>query len=75
MNALTGQAEFNGTSIVDVTDPKAPKYLHHVPGEEALRSRGAQMMRICSGKGLSKGDPNHSTCCACSAIRRTRYGM
>ena len=27
-NPLTGQAEFNGTSIVDVTDPKAPKYLY-----------------------------------------------
>src|SRR5437868_3568233 len=32
MNPLTGQAEFNGTSIVDVTDPANPKYLAHIPG-------------------------------------------
>src|SRR5579872_6266665 len=34
MNPLTGQAEFNGTSIVDVTDPSKPKYLFHLPGQE-----------------------------------------
>src|ERR1041385_9405892 len=27
LNPLTGQPEFNGTSIVDVTDPAKPKYL------------------------------------------------
>src|SRR5919204_78874 len=26
MNPITGQAEFNGTSIIDVTDPSKPKY-------------------------------------------------
>src|SRR3954467_4206515 len=31
VNPTTGQAEFNGTSIVDVTDPKNPKYLKHIP--------------------------------------------
>src|SRR5215475_14753684 len=31
-NPLTGQNELNGTSIVDVTDPKQPKYLAHIPG-------------------------------------------
>src|SRR5262245_64208988 len=31
-NPLTGVDEFNGTSIIDVTDPKNPKYLSHVPG-------------------------------------------
>src|ERR1039458_7132024 len=34
VNALTGQAEFNGTSIIDVTDPAHPKYLKHIPGLE-----------------------------------------
>src|SRR5437879_5119923 len=29
VNSLTGQAESNGTSIVDVTDPANPKYLAH----------------------------------------------
>src|SRR5947209_19595337 len=27
MNPLTGNREFNGTSLVDVTDPKNPKYV------------------------------------------------
>ena len=33
LNPLTGKQENNGTSIVDVTDPKQPKYIAHVPGE------------------------------------------
>src|SRR5690349_8712504 len=33
LNPLTGKPENNGTSIVDVTDPKQPKYLAHIPGE------------------------------------------
>src|SRR3954447_27045024 len=36
LNPITGQNEFNGTSIVNVTDPKHPKYLAHIPGEEGL---------------------------------------
>ena len=34
VNPLTGKAEPNGTSIVDVTDAAHPKYLHHIPGQE-----------------------------------------
>src|SRR5262249_51280277 len=50
MNALTGQPEFNGTSIVDVTDPAHPKYLKHIPGLEGnYEDGGAQMVRVCSG--------------------------
>src|ERR1700722_16004445 len=33
MNPLTGKAEPNGTSIIDVTDPRHPKYLFHIPGQ------------------------------------------
>src|ERR1700690_3772937 len=33
LNPMTGKMEPNGTSIVDVTDPKRPKYLVHIPGE------------------------------------------
>ena len=59
LNPLTGQEEFNGTSIVDVTDPAHPKYLAHVPGLEGLYEQGgAQMVRVCDGKTLPKGDPN-----------------
>ena len=36
VNRLTGQAESNGTSILDVTDPANPKYLKHLPGAPEL---------------------------------------
>ena len=59
VNPLTGQAEFNGTSIIDVTDPKHPKYLAHIPGEPGnYENGGAQMVRVCDGKSLPKGDPS-----------------
>ncbi len=58
-NPLTGRAEFNGTSIVDVTDPAHPRYLAHIPGAEGnYESGGAQMVRVCDGKTLPKGDPS-----------------
>jgi hypothetical protein len=58
MNSLSGQAEFNGTSIVDVTDPAHPKYLKHVPGLEGnYEDGGGQMTRVCPGRLLPKGDP------------------
>jgi hypothetical protein len=59
VNPLTGQPEFNGTSILDVTDPTHPKYLAHIPGQEGTYERGgAQMVRVCDGRSLPKGDPN-----------------
>src|SRR5450759_4389564 len=59
LNPATGQKENNGTSIVDVTDPKQPKYLFHIPGDLGEgESGGAQMLRICAGKDLPKGDPS-----------------
>jgi hypothetical protein len=58
INALTASPEFNGTSILDVTDPRAPRLLAHIPGEEGLgESGGAQMVRVCSGRELPHGDP------------------
>src|SRR5262252_6296265 len=57
LNSLTGNAEFNGTSVLDVTDPHAPRLLSHIPGEEGLgENGGAQMVRVCSGADLPKGD-------------------
>jgi len=57
LNPLTGQQEFNGTSIVDVTDPKNPKYLSHIPGTPGnYESGGAQMVRVCSGATLPNAD-------------------
>jgi hypothetical protein len=59
VNPLTGKPEFNGTSIIDVTDPANPKYLHHIPGIEGkYEGGGAQMTRTCAGLDLPKGDPN-----------------
>jgi hypothetical protein len=56
MNPLTGQMEQNGTSIVDVTDPKQPKYLHHIPGAPGeAEAGGAAMARVCDGKTLPRG--------------------
>src|SRR6202035_5546452 len=43
-NSLTGQAEFNGTSIVDVTDPAHPQYLAHIPGTEGTYEQGGAQM-------------------------------
>jgi hypothetical protein len=57
LNPLTGAAEFDGTSILDVTDPTAPRYLAHIPGEEGLgEAGGAQMVRVCGGKELPRGE-------------------
>ena len=61
MNPLTGKEEPNGTSIVDVTDPKNPKYLAHIPGQPleaggTAESGGAQMARVCSGATLPRAD-------------------
>ena len=59
LNPMTGAEEFNGTSIVEVTDPNNPKYLIHLPGATGgPESGGAQMVRLCNGKDLPKGDPN-----------------
>ncbi len=59
LNPLTGQKESNGTSLVDVTDPRHPKYLHHIPGDPGTYEQGgAQMVRVCDGKTLPKADPS-----------------
>jgi len=57
-NPLTGKNEPNGTSIVDVTDPKHPVYLAHIPvgtpvTPPALPTNGgAQFTRVCDGATL-----------------------
>jgi hypothetical protein len=57
VNPMTGQPEPNGTSIVDVTDPANPKYLRHIPGAPGkYEDGGAQMVRVCDGAQLPKGD-------------------
>ena len=54
-NPLTRQNELNGTSIVDVTDPRSPQYLFHLPVPNAPpngQGGGAQMVRVCDGSTL-----------------------
>src|SRR5919109_825017 len=59
MNKMTGKPEFNGTSILDVTDPANPKYLKHLSGQEGnYEAGGAQMVRVCAGATLPIGDPS-----------------
>ena len=63
--------EDNGTSIVDVTDPKKPKYLAHIPGDPRIpgpgESGGAQMARVCDGSELPRADKKKFICCARAA--------
>jgi len=59
LNPLNGKMEPNGTSLVDVTDPKRPVYLAHIPGEPKNREGefgGASMVRVCDGSSLPHGD-------------------
>ena len=76
INPLTGQAEFNGTSIVDVTDPAHPKYLTHIPGTEGhQRGRAARRWRACAtASHCPRAIPTRSICCASSAAQATRSG-
>ena len=61
-NSLSGRMEPNGTSIVDVTDPQHPRYLHHVPGvasgtrRSRRRTNGAGLRRERFTKGRSCKD-------------------
>jgi hypothetical protein len=53
LNPLSGQMEDSGTSILDVTDPKSPRMLSHIPGEPGMaEAGGAQMVRVCNGSEL-----------------------
>jgi hypothetical protein len=50
-NPLTGQVEINGLSIVDVTTPRRPFYLFHIPSVG-----GSQMVQTCTGDELPGGE-------------------
>jgi hypothetical protein len=57
MNPLTGRMEQNGTSILDVTNPRSPRYLAHIPGDAGEgEGGGAQMVALCNGSTLPKAD-------------------
>lgn len=56
LNPMTGVIEENGTSIVDVTDPRHPKYLKHLIADKG----GARMVKLCDGSVLPKGLRGHT---------------
>jgi hypothetical protein len=60
LNPVTGKQENNGTSIVEVSDPRHPRYIAHIPGEagraEKSEMGGAQMVRVCDGNDLPHAD-------------------
>ena len=59
MNTLTGRMEKNGTSILDITNPRQPRYLAHIIGEDGAGEQGgAQMSRVCLGTELPRADRN-----------------
>jgi len=49
--AYVGHHAPHGTSILDVTDPRAPRLLTHLPGDSG---GGAQMARVCDGLGAHR---------------------
>jgi hypothetical protein len=55
LNPMTGVMEENGTSIVDVTDPRHPKYLKHLIADKG----GARMAKLCDGNDLPHGLKGH----------------
>jgi hypothetical protein len=58
LNPQNGLVENNGTSLVDVTDPRRPVYLKHIPGPSGVgEAGGAQMVRVCNGADLPAGNP------------------
>lgn len=44
MNFITGQAEYNGTSIFDITDPAKPRLVWHIPGHPASNHRSVSVV-------------------------------
>ncbi len=43
-NPMTGALEWNGTTIVDVSNPKQPSIIKHIPGYEGAESRAVQVV-------------------------------
>jgi hypothetical protein len=59
VNSLTGDVEPNGTSILDVTRPRRPRLVAHIPPTQSPGvplQRQAQMVRVCNGVDLPDAD-------------------
>ena len=56
LSPLSGEIEANGVSMVEVTDPKAPVLLDHLPATGEGVS-GTQHVQVCGGTELPNADP------------------
>jgi hypothetical protein len=52
LNPLNGQMEYNGTSIIDVTNPSHPVYLKHLPSPYPPPNNEGRHVRVCAGSDL-----------------------
>ena len=44
LNPITGKMEWNGTSILEITDPAKPRLVWHIPNETNRNSRGVSVV-------------------------------
>jgi hypothetical protein len=44
LNPITGRNEWNGTSILEISDPAHPRLVWHIPNEVSANSRSAQVV-------------------------------
>ena len=58
-NPLTGTTEFNGTTIIDISDPKNPTTVVHIPNAVRTTSRSAAVMYDYRGSGKDYLIRNH----------------
>jgi hypothetical protein len=56
LNPLTSKVENNGTSLIDVTDPAKPVFVHHIP---TVSRGGATHVAVCGGNTLPHAQKNH----------------
>lgn len=54
-NPLTGQTEKDGTSLIDVTNPRHPVFVHHIPTTNGSSTH----LAVCGGNTLPNGQKNH----------------
>ena len=63
-NPMTGALEWNGTTILDVSNPKQPRIIKHIPGYEGAESRAVQVVeKYFDGRDylLRNQESNHFT--------------
>lgn len=54
-NPLTGQTEMDGTSLIDVTNPRHPVFVSHIPSTTGSASH----LAVCGGNTLPNAQKNH----------------